>query len=54
MTLDSRFTIAKVKGTSLWNEYSEGCFLLLSDLILFLKNDSLYEHGVIFRLLYKL
>ena len=28
MTLDNRFTIAKTKGTSLWNEHSEGCFLL--------------------------
>ena len=26
MTLDNRFTIAKTKGTSLWNEHSEGCF----------------------------
>lgn len=27
MTLDSRFTIVKTKGTSLWNKHSEGCFL---------------------------
>ena len=27
MTLDSRFTIVKTKGTSLWNEHSERCFL---------------------------
>lgn len=29
MTLDNRFTIAKTKGTSLWNEYSERCFLTM-------------------------
>ena len=26
MTLDGRFIIAKTKGTSLWNEHSEGVF----------------------------
>lgn len=56
MTLDNRFTIVKTKKEHLSGmNIQRGVFLgFLSDLTLFLENDSLYEHGVIFRLLHKL
>ena len=47
MTLDNRFTIAKTKGTSLWNEHSEGCFLVSFEVCIVYANYSLLEHGVI-------
>ena len=40
MTLDSRFTIVKTKGTSLWNEHSERCFLVLVRFATQLKSKS--------------